>query len=188
MTQSKSIFDVGDRGTRLGAAAGAVLLMSLLICYFAMNNARSAAADAASDYLACEQEASTIASLRKASLGPVVSGASKPMEEITGRIEAAASAANLPPNDIKAVSPQQAQRIPDSPYNRVPTQIEIGGATLAQTTAFIGELCGDESGLRLVAVHLASDTSAGPGNAPDWTSDLTVTYTTTASATNAANP
>ena len=173
---------INDRRAVALIAGNLVLVLLTVISFNAMVDARDGAIDRAADVVECQHAAETIESLQNRNPGlPLIATNSAP--DMTRRVDLAREDAALMPANIQAISPQPPQRLGNSPYSEVSTQIELIDVPLRQTLSFIAALCPTDGGLRLTAFHLSSHSESSALAQSDiwkWAADLTVASTSAA--------
>ena len=157
-----------------------VMLLVVLIAAVAMTTwsfRQLAAAEAASgrsrdDLVVCRQLARRIGALRHK---PALAGSQElQLNELARRIEQACQSADVPPDSLVRIWPEQARRVGDTNYKEKPTQILLRQVTLRHIIRFLHALTGDESGLWVKTIRLVAPRDGHDHN--HWTAEATISY------------
>ncbi len=158
-------------------AAYIVMLLMALVAAVIWSHARlarmrSLAHASADDLAECYRMS---AQIEKVSRKPAVASENEKLaNEITGLIEGAAKASQIPTGKIEQITPQAARRLADTVYKEKPTQVILQDVSLRQWVEFLHRL--SSSDLRLHVKSLRVTAPRKDDAADAWTGEVEVTY------------
>ena len=152
--------------------ATAMLALACWWSYDQLRSSREEALCAANDLDACQRYVAQIKSLKDRP--SFASGAELLASETTSLIESAAQGASIPANKLLRITPEQPQRVGESPYKEKPTVVLLRDVSLAQVADLAYRLSVapqplTAKSLRLTAPQIEDVTDS-------WSAELVVTY------------
>lgn len=159
----------------LFAVTASLCIALLLWSGVRWHNYRAAAQEAVRDLQHCQRIAAEIEAARTAPQTALLAQQSE--QQISGEIDRAAQAAEIPDTDVQRITPQLGRRIDKSPHLLQPVDVTIRQVTMGQLARFLGELGTMESGLQATSIHLSEPRTAPTEKGNEvWSCELVLTY------------
>lgn len=154
------------------ALVAALLVAATVASYVYLDAERTRAGQAREDLAACRDAADGIARLQ---YGPdLAADGERLASEVTGLVERATKAAQLPQHSLKGIMPAPAQRVGDTPYKEKPTQVVVEKANLRSIVALMHGLASSQPPLEIRSLTLTA--ARAEDDADAWDAGLSVTY------------
>ena len=153
-------------------------LMIIIVGYLGMrlHEAREAARQASGDLQACQLLADKI---KRVSASPKKAlEEQRSLDDLSSRIEQAATTAKLARGVIARILPQSDRRLGDSPYVAQPTRVECRDVGLRELVFFINELLSGDKTLHATAIRLSTPLSAANAkhDSESWNAEFVLTH------------
>ena len=137
-----------------GAVIFFALLLADLLCWKYLTGARAEAQSAADDVATCRATVARIKLLREK---PAVIALQETQSgDVSSRIEAAASGAEMPEGSIERIDPEPPQPVSGTPYRRKPVRVRLARVTMQQVFTFLHSVADGGAALHLSTIRLSA--------------------------------
>lgn len=152
----------------------AITGLAMIIAFLGKTAAQTDSEEIATDLQRSRTLAKEISKLRSS---PIIAGAADiDPTDISKRIDKAAKVALFTTDSITRISPEQPQRIADTPYRQRVTQVILRNVNLRQLLGFTTAISKLDGGMNIRSIRIVAPRSDNASSAEIWAVEITLTY------------